>query len=69
MSTTVLGTTMTSTSSVPSIYWQVWSGTATNKTVLLQLNAVLSYFASLSYVIAIQTNPATGATIQWKVTW
>lgn len=51
------------------IYYQVWAGTMTNKAILLQMNAVLSYFRSLGYTIVIQTNPDTGSTIQWKICW
>jgi len=51
------------------LYYQVWAGTKTNKAILLQLNAVLSYFRSLGYTIVIQTNPDTGSTIQWKICW
>jgi len=53
----------------PHLYWQVWSGAATNKPIQLQMNAVLSYFKGLNYTIIIQTNPATGSTIQWKICW
>lgn len=53
----------------PLLYYQVWQGTATNKQIQLQLNAVLSYFKGLGYTIIIQTNPATGSTIQWKICW
>ena len=53
----------------PLLYWQVWSGTATNKAISTQLNTVLSYFVGLGYTITIQTNPATGSTIQWRVCW
>lgn len=53
----------------PNLYYQVWAGTKTNKAILLQLNAVLSYFKALGYTIVIQTNPDTGNTIQWKVCW
>jgi len=53
----------------PSLYWQVWAGTVTNKPISVQLNAVLSYFKSLGYTIVIQSNPATGNTIQWRVCW
>lgn len=53
----------------PNLYWQVWSGVATNKQIQLQLNQVLSYFAGNKYTIQIQTNPETGSTIQWKVCW
>ncbi len=53
----------------PHLYWQVWSGTATNKAIQMQLNQVLSYFTALGYTILIQSNPQTGSTIQWKVCW
>lgn len=53
----------------PNLYYQVWAGTKTSKAILLQMNAVLSYFRSLGYTIVIQTNPDTGSTIQWKVCW
>lgn len=53
----------------PTLYWQVWAGTTTNKPILAQLNTVLSYFKGLGYTIIIQSNPATGNTIQWKICW
>lgn len=53
----------------PNLYWQVWAGVATNKPIQMQLNAVISYFKSLGYSIAIQSNPNTGSTIQWSLAW
>ena len=53
----------------PQLYWQVWAGAATNKPISAQLNTVLSYFKNLGYTISIQSNPATGNTIQWKICW
>ncbi len=53
----------------PTLYWQVWAGTVTNKPISAQLNTVLSYFKGLGYTISIQSNPATGNTIQWKICW
>ena len=53
----------------PSLYWQTWAGTTTNRPISAQLNQVLSYFIGLGYTISIQTNPATGNTIQWKICW
>ncbi len=53
----------------PQLYWQVWAGTTTNTAIQNQLNSVLSYFAGLGYTIKIQSNPATGNTIQWKICW
>ena len=53
----------------PNMYWQVWSGAATNKPIQMQLNSVISYFKGLNYTINIQTNPDTGSTIQWHICW
>lgn len=53
----------------PSLYWGVWAGTITNRPIQAQENAVLSYFGGLGYSISIQSNPATGNTIQWKICW
>jgi hypothetical protein len=53
----------------PNQYWNVWSGAATNKQIQSQMNQVLSYFIALGYTITIQSNPATGSTIQWKICW
>lgn len=53
----------------PELYWDVWAGTVTNKAIQLQLNTVISYFKGLGYTIILQTNPATGSTLQWKICW
>lgn len=53
----------------PNLYWQVWAGVATNKQLQMQMNQVLSYFKGLGYTIQIQTNPATGSTIAWRICW
>lgn len=53
----------------PNLYYQVWAGTMTNKPIQLQLSAVQSYFIGLGYTVTIQSNPATGSTIQWKICW
>ena len=51
------------------LYYQVWAGTQTNTSIQNQLNSVLSYFTSLGYTISLQTNPATGTTLLWKICW
>lgn len=53
----------------PNLYYQVWAGTTTNKPIQMQMNTVLTYFKGLGYTIQIQSNPATGSTIQWKICW
>lgn len=53
----------------PQLYWNVWSGAATNKAIQQQLNSVISYFTGLGYTITIQSNPSTSDSIQWKICW
>jgi hypothetical protein len=53
----------------PQLYYQVWSGTVTNKPIQMQMSQVISYFQSLGYTIIIQSNPNNPSTIQWKICW
>ena len=53
----------------PTLYWQVWAGTTTNKAIQLQLNQVQSYFTALGYTVQIRSNPTTNNTIQWNIGW
>ena len=53
----------------PQLYYQTWAGLATNKPIATQLNTVLTYFKGIGYTITIQTNPATGNTLQWRLAW
>lgn len=53
----------------PNLYWQVWAGTTTDKSIQSQLNQVLSYFKGLGYTIDIRSNPQTGSTIVWQICW
>lgn len=64
-----INTSINTYGTTPSLYYQVWAGLATNRPIQLQLNSVLSYFKGLGYTIVIQSNPATGSTIQWKICW
>ena len=50
-------------------YYQAWAGTQCNAALSGQLNSVISYFKSLGYTISLQTNPATGTTLQWNICW
>jgi hypothetical protein len=53
----------------PNAYWNVWAGVDFDSQIEAQINAVLSYFKSKGYTIEIQSNPATGSTIQWNIFW
>lgn len=67
--TVVINVSINTFGTNPQLYWQTWAGVTTNKPISTQLNTVLSYFKGLGYTIAIQSNPATGNTIQWKICW
>ena len=51
------------------LYYNVWSGTDTDRLVNLQLNKIINYFKCLGYGFDVTTNPNTGNTLQWHVTW
>lgn len=53
----------------PVKYYNVWSGSATDKQIQLQLSTVRTYFERLGYTVVIRSNPDTGNTIQWKICW
>ena len=53
----------------PTLYWQVWAGITTNKSIQMQLNQVQSYFTALGYTVQIKSNPDTNNTIQWNIGW
>lgn len=53
----------------PLLYWQVWANTTTNAAIQTQLNAVIAYFSGLGYMIEIRSNPLTGSTIAWIISW
>lgn len=64
-----INTSINTFGSNPNLYWQVWSGATTNKPIQLQMDSVLSYFKGLGYTISIESNPSTGSTIQWRISW
>lgn len=53
----------------PLLYWNVWTGTETNAAIQMQINQVIAYFKSHGYTVVVQTNPASGTTLQWKLCW
>jgi len=53
----------------PNLYYQVWAGTITNRSIQAQLDYVLSYFTKLGYTIKLQTNPETGTSLMWCICW
>jgi hypothetical protein len=65
----VVNTAVNTFNTDPNMYYQVWTGTATNRPLELQLNQVISYFTALGYSIRLETNPQTGSTLQWNIYW
>ena len=53
----------------PVYYWQVWNEVISDSGALDRLQYILDYFTCLGYTIKILTNPETGRTISWKITW
>lgn len=53
----------------PLLYYRVWAGTTTDRQIQTQISTVVSYFEKLGYSVAVQTNPDTGYTLQWKLCW
>lgn len=50
-------------------YYNVWNGIETDRTVKAQIDYLVSYFTCLGYNFKVQTNPATGNTLQWHISW
>lgn len=50
-------------------YYAVWQGTEDNAMISDQLDSVKSYFTKLGYSIKLSTNPSTGSTLRWTITW
>lgn len=53
----------------PNHYYRVWQGSVVDKSVQLQISAVVGYFTKLKYTITPVTNPSTGSTLMWKICW
>ncbi len=54
---------------VPTDYFDVLSGQATDPVIADQIQFVLDYFTALDYNIRAQVNPATANTMQWQIIW
>lgn len=51
------------------IYYQVHVGYVDNIPFERHMNGVIDHFKSLGYIIYLNTNPNTGKTLQWNVSW
>lgn len=74
---TVSGTTMTATSTVGTptpislarVYFNTWQGSVDDRAKFIQMGKVITYFTDLGYSIDRRTNPTTGDTFIWLVSW
>lgn len=70
---TVSGTTMTATSqesiATARIYFNTWQGSVDDRAKFIQMSKVVTYFTDLGYSIERRTNPTTGDTFNWIVSW
>ena len=61
--------THTATDPASKSYFNVWSGTATDRAKTDQMNQVIKYFQGLGYQIERQTNTSTTTTFKWVISW
>ncbi len=59
------GTTMTTTSS----YYDIWTGTSSDRQLQEQMNSVIQHFEKVGYTITRKTNPNTNDSIIWFIQW
>ena len=73
--TTIKGTVMTVEVGIPSavqtarVYFNVWQGSVDDRAKFIQMGKVITYFTDLGYSIERRTNPNTGDTFIWVVSW
>jgi hypothetical protein len=69
----ITGTRMTATTGdnlVPArLYFQTWQGAIEDRAKAIQMNQIIKYFTDLGYSIERRTNPNTGDTFKWLVSW
>lgn len=72
---TVKGTIMTAEVGIPNVvqtarvYFNVWQGSVDDRAKFIQMGKVITYFTDLGYSIDRRTNPVTGDTFIWIVSW
>lgn len=73
--TTIKGTVMTVEVGIPPavqtarVYFNVWQGSVDDRAKFIQMGKVITYFTDLGYSIERRTNPNTGDTFIWVVSW
>lgn len=65
MTSTTAGTTLYTAQE----YFNAWKGTVPNESKAANMQSIIDYFSQLGYGIKRVTNPNTGTTFLWYVTW
>jgi hypothetical protein len=50
-------------------YYNVWQGVIDDRAKYIQMSQVTTYFTDLGYSIERRTNPSTGNTFKWIISW
>lgn len=58
-------TTMTNSQS----YYNIWTGTSSDRQLQEQMNSVIQHFEKIGYTITRKTNQTTNNTLIWFVQW
>lgn len=74
---TVSGTIMTATDingspapiATSRVYFNTWQGAVDDRAKFVQMANVVSYFTDLGYSVERRTNPTTGDTFMWIISW
>ena len=61
----ITGTTIT----LSVTYYNVWLGVTEDRAKYIQMGNIVTYFTDLGYSIERRTNPDTGNTFKWIVSW
>ena len=61
----VTGTTIT----LSVTYYNVWQGVTDDRAKYIQMGNIVTYFTDLGYSIERRTNPDTGNTFKWVISW
>lgn len=50
-------------------YYRTWQGTRKDRAQIDHMNGVIAHFTNLGYAIRRRTNPNTGQTFEWCISW
>ena len=62
-------TLSTTTMTTSATYANVWKGVVADRAKEIQMASIIKYFTDLGYSIERRSNPTTGTTFDWQVSW